>query len=124
MTVIQMKEADISRAVVNFLNDFRRHNKLSFFVNIEGAKRDKWQQIAAKRHGMRAGRPDIELVLPNGKIVFIELKRYSGGKLTLVQKETHEELLQLGHDVRTIYAQDAATAVAATHNILMEYGIV
>ena len=121
--MIQMKEAEISRAVVNYLDELRRHNKISFFVNIEGAKRDKWQQISAKRHGMRAGRPDIELVLPGGKIIFIELKRYSGGRLTDKQKETHEELLKLGHDVRTIYALDAAAAVAAAHNILIEYGV-
>ena len=121
--MIQMTEAEISRAVVNFLSELRRQNKISFFVNIEGAKRDKRQQIAAKRHGMRPGRPDLEIILPDGKIVFVELKRYSGGKLTLPQKETHEELSQLGHDVRTIYAQDAATAIAATHNILSEYGV-
>ena len=122
--MIQMSEAEISRGVINFLGELRGHRKLSFFVNIEGAKRDKRQQVAAKRHGMRPGRPDIEIILPDGKIVFVELKRYRGGRLTPAQKQTHEELSQLTHDVRTIYAQDAATAIAAIHNILSEYGII
>ena len=121
--MIQMREAEISRAVINYLNEFRSHKKLSFFVNIEGAKRNKQQQISAKRHGMRPGRPDIEIICPNARIIFIELKRYSGGRLTPVQKDTHEELSQLGHDVRTIYAQDTVSAIKSIHKILCEYGI-
>ena len=122
--MIQQSEAEISRAVINFLEEYRRHKKLSFFVNLEGARRDKRQQIAAKRHGMRAGRPDLEIVLPDGKIIWIELKRFKGGKLTPLQKETHKELSQLGHDVRTIYALDAVSAIKSTHKILCEYGMV
>ena len=100
--MIQMSEAEISKGVVNYLNELRWHKKISFFVNIEGAKRDKRQQIAAKRHGMRPGRPDVEIILPGGKMIFIEIKRYKGGKLTPAQKETIEELSLLGHDVRTV----------------------
>ena len=122
--MIQAREAEISRAVVIFLEGLRTHNKISFFINIEGAKRSKQQQISAKRHGMRAGRPDLEILLPNGKIIFIELKRCKGGRLTPAQKETIEELSQLGHDVRVVKSPDVVSAVNQIHQILEEYGVV
>ncbi len=121
--MMQASEREISRAVVNELVGFHRLKKLSYFVNLEGAKRTRQQQISAKRHGMRAGRPDIEIFLPNGKTVLIELKTLKNGRLSPAQKETHEELSQLNHDVRTIYAPDIESAIDSIHKILCEYGV-
>lgn len=116
-------EKEISRAVLNELGIYHRAKKLSYFVNLEGAKRDKRQQVAAKLHGMRAGRPDIEIFLPNGQTIFIELKT-DVGRLTEKQKSIHSELADLGHDVRTLYAKDAISAIKSIRLILSEYGVV
>lgn len=119
----RITEREISRAICNELGTFHRLKKLSYFVNLEGAKRDKRQQVAAKLHGMRAGRPDIEIFLPGGRTIFIELKT-DIGRLTEKQKSVHSELADLGHDVRTLYAKDAITAIKSLHSILAEYGVV
>ena len=119
----RVTEKEISRAICNELGMFHRSGKLSYFVNLEGAKRDKRQQVAAKLHGMRAGRPDIEIFLRDGRTVFIELKTDTG-RLTEKQKSVHSELAALSHDVRTVYAKDAITAIKSLHFILAEYGVV
>lgn len=118
----RITEKEISRAVLNELGVFHRVNKLSYFVNLEGAKRDKRQQVAAKLHGMRAGRPDIEIFLSGGRTIFIELKT-DIGRLTEKQKSIHSELADLGHDVRTVYAKDAISAIKSVQFILSEYGV-
>ncbi len=121
--MIKATEREISRAIVNELEKFLHLKKLSYFVNLEGARRDKRQQVAAKLHGMRAGRPDIEIFLNDGRTMFIELKTLKG-RLTDKQKQVHQELGGLGHDVRTIYALDAVSAIKSLHKILCEYGVV
>jgi len=121
--VIKFTEQQISRAIVNELETFLHLKKLSYFVNLEGAKRDKRQQVAAKFHGMRPGRPDIEIFFPGGRTLFLELKTLKG-RLTDKQKDVHQELGVLGHDVRTIYSLDTVSAIKSLHKILCEYGVV
>ena len=42
------------------------------------------------------GIPDRQVILPGGKIVFVELKRPKGGRLSKMQKYQHEKLRALG----------------------------
>ena len=119
----QIPEKSLHTAILNELRNYLHLKKLSYFPNLEGARRDKRQQVAAMLHGMRAGRPDIEIFLSNGRTVFIELKT-SRGRLTDKQKQIHQELDDLGHDVRTIYAPDAVSAIKSLHKILCEYGVI
>ena len=48
------------------------------------------------------GVPDRIVILPGGKIIFIELKTTTG-RLTDLQKMQHKWLTRLGCDVRTVY---------------------
>ncbi len=51
------------------------------------------------------GVPDRIVILPGGKIIFIELKTTTG-RLTDLQKMQHRWLTRLGCDVRTVYGVD------------------
>jgi len=50
-----------------------------------------------------AGMPDRIVILPGGRIVFVETKRPKGGVVSGLQKHQHEKLRNLGCDVRLIY---------------------
>ena len=61
-----------------------------------------------KDPGAMSGIPDLQIVLPEGKVIWMELKRREGGRLSPVQKEVHKRLEELGHIVIVGYgAKDA-----------------
>lgn len=53
-----------------------------------------------------AGVPDRIVLLPGGRIIFVELKRPKGGKLSRLQMWWMEKLLGLGFEHWTIWDQD------------------
>ena len=53
----------------------------------------------------QSGVPDRMVVLPGGRIVFVELKT-AVGRMTGLQKAQHRRLAALGCDVRTLYGDD------------------
>ena len=63
----------------------------------EGAKR--LGGFAIKLIPILAGIPDRLVILPGGRVVFVELKRQSGGRLSEIQKVRHARLRKLGHTV-------------------------
>lgn len=44
----------------------------------------------------RVGYPDRLVILPGGRMFFVELKRPKGGRLGVLQPQRHEELRALG----------------------------
>ena len=50
----------------------------------------------------RAGVPDRIVLLPGGRVIFVELKT-TRGKPTELQKRTHAQLRELGMDVRVLH---------------------
>lgn len=46
-----------------------------------------------------SGIPDRLAILPGGRVVFVELKRESGGVLSEIQKVQHDRLRAKGHEV-------------------------
>lgn len=53
-----------------------------------------------------AGVPDRIVLLPGGRIVFVELKRPKGGRLSKLQEKWHDWLVELGFEVWTIWSHD------------------
>jgi hypothetical protein len=49
--------------------------------------------------GAVSGMPDLQVVLEGGKVVWIEMKRSKGGRLSDKQKIVHAHLRRLGHTV-------------------------
>jgi len=56
-----------------------------------------------------AGVPDRLVLLPGGRIVFVELKQ-DHGRLSPLQKQMHFRLRELGMEVRTLYGMDQVKA--------------
>lgn len=52
-----------------------------------------------------AGIPDRLVMLPGGRVVFVELKT-DIGRLSKIQKAVHTKLLDLGCEVITLYGKD------------------
>lgn len=62
------------------------------------------------------GMPDRLVLLPGGKVMWVELKT-DGGRLSEMQKYRHAELKKLGHEVRVIWTADQADQLI--NNILI-----
>lgn len=74
----------------------------------------KLRIIVEDRHGLClkwvcpgwSGVPDRLGLLPGGRIVFVELKRPIGGRLSKLQKWWHKKLIDLGFQVWVIWDQE------------------
>lgn len=49
--------------------------------------------------GATEGMPDLQIVLEGGKVIWLEMKRTKGGRLSPAQKKIHAHLEALGHTV-------------------------
>jgi len=65
--------------------------------------------------GAVAGMPDLQIVLQDGKVIWVELKRTKGGVLSPEQKRVHKALEDLGHIVILGYGAKDAVAKLKPH---------
>lgn len=63
--------------------------------------------------GMRTGAPDLVIALPNGRVLWIEMKRASRhmSHVSDAQRLEHSLLTTLGHEVHVCYGADEAISV-------------
>ena len=80
-----MKESSIER---RFVNGIKKRGGLALKFTSPG----------------HAGVPDRLVLLPRGRIVFVELKTETG-RLTPLQIDTHNRMRNLGAEVRTLYGK-------------------
>jgi hypothetical protein len=71
------------------------------------AKRSYGATARAKACGMQNGTTDIRLILPEGRVKWIEIKKHYN-KLSPDQEKWHARAEELGHDVTTIFADTPA----------------
>lgn len=64
-------------------------NNIRFYAIPNGGLRNQWEGVKLKREGVQPGVPDICIPLPAGSHhgLYIELKRYKGGRLSGYQQE-------------------------------------
>ena len=74
----------------------RYPNKIIFHHSPNEAKRSEVMGARLKAMGMRPGWPDMEILLPGGKVVFFEFKTKTGRQSTS-QKEIQLLLEAIGH---------------------------
>ena len=99
-------ETDEQQAVVQYLE--LKGLKFSSIPNSTYTK--SWKQKAKnKAEGLRAGLPDLLIVLPN-LLLFIEMKRTKGGVVSPVQKEWIEALNKID-GVKAIVCKGADEAI-------------
>tara|TARA_R110000822_G_scaffold41920_2_gene114472 strand:+ start:216 stop:551 length:336 start_codon:yes stop_codon:yes gene_type:complete len=102
-----MKDPLESKEQIALVRNLRANGYFIFHVP-NGGKRSMTEAIRMKAEGVMAGIPDLCLVMPEGKMIWIELKRRKGGTVSKVQKEIHARLEALGHIVIIGYgAKDA-----------------
>lgn len=61
----------------------------------------------------KKGMPDRLLLLPGGHVVWVELKRPKGGRLSPMQKYQHEKLKARGHTVYVVATRKQVDALMA-----------
>lgn len=81
------------------------------------ARRGLHAAAIAKVTGMTAGEPDLRIVLPEGRIGWIELKA-SKGRLSSEQIARHARYAELGHHVHVLQAVTEQEAVEGAVKLL------
>lgn len=84
---------------VKWFNGVEKFRDLILFAIPNGGKRGIKTAVKLKKEGVYPGTPDIQILLPNGKTVFIEMKKQEGGKLSSKQLEFINKSQSLGHTV-------------------------
>ena len=84
---------------VKWFNGVEKFRDLILFAIPNGGKRGIKTASKLKLEGVLSGTPDIQILLPNGKSVFIEMKKEKGGKLSPNQLSFIDKSQSLGHTV-------------------------
>lgn len=87
--------------------------KLIKIVKRHGGKCPKWVSPGW------SGVPDRLVLLPGGRIIFVETKRPKGSKVSALQKKWHEWLQELGFMVMCAYTEADLQVVVGLINGLM-----
>ena len=61
----------------------------------------------------KRGYPDRQILLPGGRVVWVETKRPSGGRVSGAQRVAHEKLRRLGQVVELVWTKEQAEELVA-----------
>ena len=113
MLDIAQSEHDIQSTLIEWATwNSHRYPELSLLFAIpNGGIRDAITGKRLKEEGVKKGVPDLLLPIPkqNYHGLFIEMKRPKA-KLSPVQKQWHDKLLEQGYQVKTCYSTNEASA--------------
>lgn len=101
-----MTEAQLQASCYNWYNNnfclkFHNPRGLMFSIPNELAGRNAVATLLAKSTGLTAGVSDTIVILPNGKLLFVEFKTATG-KQTGKQKEFEKRVTELGFEYKII----------------------
>ena len=83
-----------------FINWFRLNYKDCFIFSVpNGGSRNLIEAAKMKKTGLVAGVPDLIILTPDGKTIFLEMKKQKGGRLYKVQKQIIPKIQSLGFEV-------------------------
>lgn len=87
-----------------------KENKIGHWANGLGVKLDYDARYMAslRSQGWYGGIPDMTILLPKGKVIFIELKRQKGGRVSEKQKKWIEYLNNNGYPAKVCNGCDEA----------------
>lgn len=71
-------EDNLQRAVCELLDIYQAQKKLNYFAVPNGGYRSKIEAMIMKDLGTKPGVPDLAILFPNGKTIFMELKSPTG----------------------------------------------
>ena len=87
-------EDDLQKLCVDYLTLL----KIPFHHSPNGGKRNLKEAARFKRLGVSPGFPDLIIFLSGKRVVFVELKSSSGGRVSESQKDWMRVLLGLGYE--------------------------
>lgn len=93
-------EAAIQKACVDYLRILEGQGRATGFAVPNGEYRDKITAARLKAQGVRAGAPDLIVVVP-GRVLFVEIKTQVG-RLSPDQRAYHKTLSSLGIETAVI----------------------
>ena len=88
-----------------------------FAAGMESGKRGPKAQMQAVATGMATGHPDMTILLPAGRVFFIEYKA-SAGALSPVQAARHKAMRKLGHVVEVVKASTELECADETERLV------
>jgi len=104
-----MTESKLQQDIFNFYQNnycLKFHNPRGLIFSIpNGGTRNKLEAITMKATGLLAGASDLIVILPNGKLFFIELKIEKGIQSDK-QKEFENRVSDLGFEYKIIRSLD------------------
>ncbi|APA83255.1 VRR-NUC domain-containing protein [Francisella tularensis] len=100
-----MSEHDIQVAYVQWFR--ARYPKYILQAIPNGGHRHFLTGVKLKKEGVLAGSPDLEIKLPEGKVIHVEMKTEKG-RLSKTQEELIKGLHFLGHKILVCYGLDDA----------------
>lgn len=111
-----MNENQVHKAIVGHL----RYRGIVRMLPMHIANNPRGPRDGArlKAMGLLAGAPDMAYALYDGQIVWHEIKTEEG-KLSHVQKDVHERLRQLGHQILVSYGLDDALKLLTKRGIII-----
>jgi len=119
-TPADWSEGDLAMAVATRLRRLERDHPFTFAHDQNAARRSRTGGAKAKAMGMRPGEPDVRVYLPQSRIGHIELKT-PAGTVSDAQRQRHQALQALGHDVRVLVANTPGVAADQAEAIVMEW---
>ena len=101
-------EHDLQSALVAYLEQFPG---IYVFAIPNAGFRTLRMGARMKREGMRAGMADLGVMMPAGRIGWLELKRPKAGRQSVQQKAFQQRCLRLGHPYAIIRTMDEAKRI-------------
>jgi hypothetical protein len=106
---IRHTEDDLQASLVQFFRLAVPQTRAIIFAIPNGGYRKALEAIRLIEQGATAGIPDLQIVMPDGRVCWVEVKRpknallgQSAGTLSKNQKDIHLRLKALAHQVEVI----------------------
>jgi hypothetical protein len=101
------EQARLVAALRKCWKDIEEHLRPLIFAIPNGGSRDAREGANLKVSGVLAGMPDIQIALPDRKVIWVEMK-VKGGRVSDNQRDVHNHLSALGHMVVVAYSAEEA----------------
>jgi len=119
-TSVNWLEDDLQTAIVQML----RKEGVEHAADQNAGRRSLRDGQKRKLTGMMAAETDLRIYGPMPKFLMIEVKRKKSGRMSKEQQDRIPKLISLGYDVRVLWADCPADAVAQARRMLQDVGIV
>lgn len=117
-------EEQLQIALARYLDELEENTKAFKWFHIPNGGRRGWKTAKSlKEQGVKRGVPDICIVLPDQKVIWIELKA-QGGALGLDQKAFCNDVLALDHKYYPVKGAHPIDVIQKTVAILRDNGVV